>query len=109
MTQQHEHLTNEQLSAFLDKQLTPQEQATCEAHMRACTQCQQSLAQIRQTVALLHDLPQAALPRSFVLPADIAPAPMHARSQPESHIIPMARQQHPAWTHIARRSLRAVS
>ncbi|MEO6887745.1 MAG: zf-HC2 domain-containing protein [Ktedonobacteraceae bacterium] len=109
MAQQHEHLTNEQLSAFLDKQLTPPEQAACEAHMRSCTQCQQSLAQIRQTVALLRALPQAELPRSFILPADSVPAPMRTHSQPESNIIPIARRQHPAWTHIARSSLRAVS
>ncbi|MBA2288351.1 MAG: zf-HC2 domain-containing protein [Ktedonobacteraceae bacterium] len=109
MAQQHEHLTIEQLSAFLDKQLAPQEQAACEAHMRSCTQCQQSLAQIRQTVALLHALPQAELPRSFVLPADSVPAPMRTHSQQASNIIPMARRQHPAWTHIARSSLRAVS
>ncbi|MEO6891449.1 MAG: zf-HC2 domain-containing protein [Ktedonobacteraceae bacterium] len=109
MAQQHEHLTNEQLSAFLDKQLTPQEQAACEVHMLTCTQCQQSLAQIRQTVALLHALPQAELPRSFILPADTALAPMHAGNQQASNIIPMTRRQHPAWTHIARSSLRAVS
>ncbi len=109
MAQQHEHLTTEQLSAYLDKQLAPQEQAACEAHMRTCAQCQQSLAQIRQTVALLHALPQAELPRSFVLSADMALTPVRTRNQQESNVIPLARRQHPVWTHIARRSLRAVS
>lgn len=67
-----EHLTTEQLSAFLDKQLSPQEQAIVDAHLRDCQPCQQSLAGLQQTVALLHALPQVEVPRSFTLPARIA-------------------------------------
>jgi len=67
-----EHLTTEQLSAFLDKQLSTQEQAIVDAHLRDCQPCQQSLAGLRQTVALLHALPQVEVPRSFTLPARIA-------------------------------------
>jgi len=67
-----EHPTIEQLSAFLDKQLSSQEQAIVDAHLRDCQQCQQALAELRQTVALLHALPQVEVPRSFTLPARIA-------------------------------------
>lgn len=67
-----EHLTTEQLSAFLDKQLSTQEQAIVAVHLRDCQPCQQSLAGLRQTVALLHALPQVEVPRSFTLPARIA-------------------------------------
>ena len=69
--QKDRHLTTEQLSAFLDKQLSMQEQAACEAHLQSCQQCQGLLDDLRQTVALLHALPQPALPRSFVLPAEV--------------------------------------
>ncbi len=65
--EQNRHLTTEQLSALLDKQLPSQEQARYEAHLRACQQCQTLLNDLRYAVALLHDLPQPTLPRSFVL------------------------------------------
>lgn len=62
----------EQLSAYLDKQpLSAEEQSQMEAHLNTCEQCQQELADLRHTVALLHALPQPALPRSFMLPLDI--------------------------------------
>jgi hypothetical protein len=70
--QSDEHLTTEQLSAFLDKQLSSQEQAIVDAHLRDCQQCQQALAELRQAVALLHALPQVEVSRSFTLPARIA-------------------------------------
>ena len=80
MTQQHDkHLTTEQLSALRDKQLSGQELADCNAHLSACTQCQNALADLRQTVALVHALPKADLPRSFVLPSAIEQVP-----QPQS-------------------------
>ena len=80
MTQQ-EHLTTEQLSAFLDKQLTPQEQAFFDAHMQSCSRCQNALGELRRTVVLLHALPQPSLPRSFTLPAGIHRPPPYARSK----------------------------
>jgi hypothetical protein len=64
------HPTIEQLSAYLDRQLSPQELSLCDAHLHTCQQCQQTLAELRGTVALLHALPQPTLPRSFTLPAD---------------------------------------
>ena len=72
--EQNQHLTTEQLSALLDKQLPAREQAFSEAHLRACQQCQTILNDLRQTVALLHALPQPTLPRSFVL----SPEMLHA-------------------------------
>ncbi|HLX39760.1 MAG TPA: zf-HC2 domain-containing protein, partial [Ktedonobacteraceae bacterium] len=69
------HLTTEQLSAFIDKQLAAEEQAACTAHLQTCQQCQQALAALRQTVMLLKALPQPALPRSFVLPTNLIVMP----------------------------------
>ena len=66
------HLATEQLSAFIDQDLSPEEQAVCESHLQGCQQCQNALASLRQTVILLRALPQPQLPRSFVLPLGVA-------------------------------------
>ncbi len=72
MAKHHDrHLAAEQLSALLDKQLSAEEQAVCEAHLQSCQQCQNALLGLRQTVAFLQALPQPALPRSFVLPTAV--------------------------------------
>ncbi|GCE13836.1 hypothetical protein [Tengunoibacter tsumagoiensis] len=76
MTQSDRHLTTEQLSAFLDHQLIDEELTECKAHVDTCGQCQQELADLRQTVSLLRALPQPVLPRSFVLPTTTAVAPL---------------------------------
>lgn len=79
MSQLDQHLTTEQLSASLDDQLTPDEQAKFQTHLKSCTQCQQELTELGQTVALLHALPQPVLPRTFTLPESIPqdqPAPV---------------------------------
>jgi len=62
------HLTTEQFSAFLDQQLSAQEQSTCQTHLNSCDFCKQQLAELQQTVLLVRALPRAPLPRSFVLP-----------------------------------------
>ena len=67
-----EHLTTEQLSAFLDKELSSQEHAIVDAHLHTCQRCQLALADLRQTVAMLRALPTVEVPRSFTLPARIA-------------------------------------
>lgn len=74
------HLTTEQLSAFLDDALPAQERVVCEAHLHTCQQCQQTLAELRQTVALLHALPQPVLPRSFILSAEMLSAKQSAEA-----------------------------
>lgn len=103
MTQQ-EHLTTEQLSAFLDKQLTPQEQAFFDAHLQSCQRCQHVLAELRGTVALLRAMPEPPLPRSFTLPAGISQTSI-ARPQP----LPLSSQQRRVPRYMLQRSVRAVS
>ncbi len=76
MAKQDRHLTTARLSALIDRQLSAEEQAQSEEHLRTCEMCQQQLAELRQTIALLHALPQPKLPRSFTLPvADPALVP----------------------------------
>ena len=68
MAKQDRHLTTARLSTFIDEQLSTEEQAQSEEHLRTCELCQQQLAELRQMVTLLHALPQPKLPRSFTLP-----------------------------------------
>ena len=68
MPQHTSHLTTEQISIFLDQQLSAQEQSTCQTHLNTCQHCQQQLTELEQTVLLVRSLPQVPLPRSFVLP-----------------------------------------
>jgi hypothetical protein len=102
-----EHLTTEQRSAFLDKQLSSQEQAIVDTHLRDCQQCQQALAELRQTVALLHALPQVEVPRSFTLPARTA-----AIQEQPAHINPVVipiSQRKRARQNSVQRAVRVVS
>ncbi|GAC1565269.1 MAG: hypothetical protein NVS3B14_02440 [Ktedonobacteraceae bacterium] len=104
MTQQ-EHLTTEQLSAFLDKQLSPQEQAFFDAHQQSCQRCQHALAELRRTVVLLHAMPKPELPRSFTLPARITPIQRVQATSPQ--VAPG--QQRRTLNYTLRRTVRAVS
>jgi anti-sigma factor RsiW len=104
------HLTIEQLSALLDKQLSPQEWALCQAHLRTCQQCQGVLADLRQTSVLLRALPQPELPRSFVLPATItSPAGQISRPGARATVTPITRGRRSAWPTYLRVSTRFIS
>ncbi len=104
---QNEHLTTEQLSASLDKQLSPQEQAVFDAHITSCQQCQHKLADLRLTATLLHALPQEEVPRSFVLPSSVSFAPERTASQ-NATITPLSTKQRRQNTSL-RRSIRVIS
>ena len=107
MAQHDEHLTTEQLSAFLDKQLAPQEQAAFDAHVSTCQECQGKLADLRLTVALVHALPQEEVPRSFVLPSRLVPVaerPLHRRAG----ATPITGQRR-VRAHALQRTVRVVS
>jgi hypothetical protein len=66
----------EMLSAYLDGELSPKEQARVEKHLAQCADCAQNLHTLRQTVALLRGLPLVAVPRSFAIrPAEVARRP----------------------------------
>ena len=108
--QRNGHLTIEQLSALLDKQLSPQEWAVCQAHLRTCQQCQGVLADLRQTSVLLRALPQPELPRSFVLPAIItSTAGQISRPETRATVTPITRGRRSAWPTYLRVSTRFIS
>lgn len=105
MAQDKRHLTTEQLSALLDKEASAEEQAQWEAHLSTCPQCQRALTALRQTVAMLHALPQPTPPRSFVLSMEVAePSPQPVMAAP-TPLGPAHRKMHP----YVRGVLRTVS
>jgi hypothetical protein len=103
----NEHLTTEQLSASFDKQLSLQEQVGFDAHISTCQQCQNKLADLRLTAALLHALPEEEVPRSFVLPGNVSIIPDRTIQQDATHI-PIPQRQRKRVS-VLRRSIRVVS
>lgn len=57
----------DQLSVYIDGQLTAAETEALEHHLAACVDCRQALEDIRVTVLALRDLPSVEVPRSFAL------------------------------------------
>lgn len=84
----------EQLSAALDAMLSADEQAALDAHLAGCETCTRELEELRQVRMLLRAMPQPALPRSFLLPAEgelVAPgvpAPAEQR-RPAPNVTPL--------------------
>ncbi len=67
------HAPTELLSAYLDRQVEPDEAVLVERHLPGCAHCSFELSDLDAVRALVHRLPQVAPPRSFVLRE---PAPM---------------------------------
>jgi anti-sigma factor RsiW len=63
----------ERLSAYLDDELSPQEQAAVEEHLATCEACQWDLDTLRQTVQWTRELPTLTVPRVFTVPAPAEP------------------------------------
>src|SRR6476620_10850680 len=61
------HLTDEQISTYLDDRLAPQERASASAHLGQCDECSETLQDFRFTVHALRALPDPPLPRSFLI------------------------------------------
>src|SRR6266702_4715355 len=94
---------------MLDGRLPESEQEYAHKHLPTCEQCQQRQAELRQTVALLHALPQPALPRSFALPLDMTlteqtVTPIEASRRPLR-----SRPAEPLLPSYIRSTMRAIS
>jgi hypothetical protein len=61
------HLTLEQLTAYLDGDVTTGERDRLDEHLRSCGECRRELASLRATVVLLRSLPTYRPRRSFQL------------------------------------------
>jgi len=71
----------ESLSVYIDGELSPSEKRRVEEHLKECRSCSESLTTLRQTVALLKELPVVPAPRSFaVRPAVVRPKPVRTPS-----------------------------
>lgn len=55
------------LSAYLDGDLVPAEEAWMERHLGECSACREELEGLQETLRLLRELPRVPLPRTFVL------------------------------------------
>src|SRR6478735_6614076 len=66
------HLSDEQLSAYLDDSLAPPERALVSAHLSTCARCSEELRRLRATAFLLRSLPEPRPARSFQLSPDFA-------------------------------------
>lgn len=112
MSQLDRHLTTEELSALLDDEFEQKEPGDEQGgHLTTCQHCQRELAELRQTVNLLHALPQPTLPRSFLLPAGIIPittTDTQTQDTPNIHILGLTnstRQRRPIRTSMGHRVL----
>ena len=85
MTEQHPadrpgHLDIDAVSAFIDRDLGPDDLATIEFHLHECPPCYREVLEIRTTVVLLTGLPQYTPRRSFCLGHE------HARARRRSRV-----------------------
>src|SRR4051812_36985075 len=79
-------ITDELLSAYIDDEVTEQERALVEAALVADEEVAWRLNSLRQTVSILHDLPELALPRSFILTLDQAQMAQSPQPQTEEQL-----------------------
>jgi anti-sigma factor RsiW len=61
------HIDDDALSAFVDRQLSPDESAQVVAHVESCSECQERLDGFRSVATLLRRLPEVDPPRDFTL------------------------------------------
>jgi len=61
------HISETDLSAYLDVQLTGAAKERCDAHLRACGGCRDALDGLGAVRSSLRELPRASAPRSFRL------------------------------------------
>lgn len=71
----HKHVSPETLTEYLDGRLRSQARERLEGVISGCADCRQELDGLRDTIAMLRQLPVAAPRRSFVMAAPPAEAP----------------------------------
>jgi hypothetical protein len=68
-TQTEHEACQDNLSAFLDGQLSAREYSRVERHLQECKACREELESLRQTVSLLRSVPMLQPPRTFFIRA----------------------------------------
>ena len=59
------------LSAYVDGMASAREKARVERHLSECSDCRQTLSELRAMVAMLRQTPALKVPRSFALPQSV--------------------------------------
>lgn len=98
---QAQHASTEQLSAFLDRQADPGDEAFVADHTRTCALCTNELGDLRSVRAMLRAMPTYLPPRSFAIPVPtatatrpppVAPAPIcRLATARRSRLVPLTR------------------
>lgn len=70
---------DELLSAYLDGQLSGEEQMQLETRLTSDASLQKELEALRRTVAMVRELPRLPVPRNFILPQAM-PTPQHQKA-----------------------------
>jgi len=83
-TTEHQRL-EEQLSAYLDGELSGQERQAVQRHLATCEECRWDLETLKLTVQWTRELPSAPIPRVFTIPAPTQPA----RARRQSWSVPL--------------------
>src|ERR687893_178231 len=90
------HLDIDAVSAFVDRDLEPDDLTTIEFHLHECPACHREVLEIRTTVVLLAGLPQYTPRRSFCLGHEHARASRRRASRGQSWSGPFALAAYPA-------------
>jgi anti-sigma factor RsiW len=90
------HLDVDAVSAFVDRDLEPDDLTTIEFHLHECPACHREVLEIRTTVVLLAGLPQYTPRRSFCLDHEHARASRRHLSRGHSWSGPFAPTGYPA-------------
>src|SRR5215218_6083296 len=90
------HLDVDAVSAFVDRDLEPDDLTTIEFHLHECPACHREVLEIRTTVVLLAGLPQYTPRRSFCLGHEHARASRRRLARGHSWSRPFAATGYPA-------------
>lgn len=95
----HTHIKQDDLSAYLDGQVSGTDAARIDQRLAQCADCRQELDALRSTVSLVQRMPELTMPRSFVMPGP-PPAPISAR--------PAAPLRMPQWVYSGSAAVAAL-
>ncbi|MBQ10232.1 MAG: hypothetical protein CMJ45_01635 [Planctomyces sp.] len=95
----HTHIKQDDLSAYLDGQVSGTDAARIDQRLAQCADCREELDALRSTVSMLQRMPELTLPRSFVMPGP-PPAPIAIR--------PAAPLRMPQWVYSGSAAVAAL-
>jgi anti-sigma factor RsiW len=96
-----EHLTLDQLNAFVDRRFDELDESGLRAHLSTCAQCREELRQLETTVGMLRALPLARPARSFQLTPEMAKVRSSLWSRLARKLLPVAPALRTATVAIA--------